>query len=136
MPIQKTRQYLRDAKLSSILGIIVAIVTLISAITTAIFWIDDRYADQEEVSQNLDVLSIEINKNLETINANIVLLGNAFYDQRISEIESLIKEVDSIEDKNTTENQFLQSLKQDLAELKRRQKKLLDTELEDVGDRP
>ena len=65
---------------------------------------------------------------------NIILLGNAFYDQRISEIESLIKQVDSIEDKNSTEIQFLQSLKQDLAELKRRQKKLLDTTIEDVGD--
>jgi len=136
MSIHKTRQYFQGVKLTSILGIIVAVVTLVSAITTSVFWIDERYADQDEVSKNLDTLSISINKNLATINDNIILLGNAFYDQRISEVESLIKAVEAIENPNPTEVQFLQSLTQSLAELKRKQQKLLDTKLESVGDTP
>jgi len=136
MSIHKTRQYFQGVKLTSILGIIVAVVTLVSAITTSVFWIDERYADQDEVSKNLDTLSISINKNLTTINDNIILLGNAFYDQRISEIESLIKAVEAIENPNPTEVQFLQTLTQSLAELKRKQQKLLDTKLESVGDTP
>jgi len=136
MSIHKTRQYFQGVKLTSILGIIVAVVTLVSAITTSVFWIDERYADQDEVSKNLDTLSISINKNLTTINDNIILLGNAFYDQRISEVESLIKAVEAIENPNPTEVQFLQSLTQSLAELKRKQQKLLDTKLESVGDTP
>jgi len=116
------------------LTIIVAVLAIGSASFAVVSWIDDRYADQSEVSDNLNDLSTIINKNLTTINDNIILLGNAFYDQRISEIDSLIKEVDAIENKNSTEIQFIQSLRRDLAELKRRQQKLLDTELDAVGD--
>jgi len=134
MSIQTTRQYIKKVKLSSFLTIIVAVLAIGSASFAVVSWIDDRYADQSEVSDNLNDLSTIINKNLTTINDNIILLGNAFYDQRISEIDSLIKEVDAIENKNSTEIQFIQSLRRDLAELKRRQQKLLDTELDAVGD--
>ena len=92
--MQKTQRYFKEIKLTSILGIIVAVVTLVSAITTSVFWIDERYADQEEVSQNIDNLSVAINKNLTTINDNIILLVNDFCDKQIGEIETLIQEVD------------------------------------------
>lgn len=117
-----------------IIGTVAAIIAIIGGVAKVIEWVDDHYIDQQEMISIVESVSGSTNKNLEEINRNIILLGNAFYDQRIAEIESLIGQVEKIENKNQTELQFLESLKKDLAELNRQQEKLQRTHLMPVGN--
>ena len=118
------------------LGGTVAIIGIMTGIFQFVSWFDNYYVDQEEAIAAIEKITSSTDNNLKTINKNIILLGNAFYDQRIAEIESLISEVDKIENKNNTEVQFLESLKRDHLELKRQQKMLQQTSITPVNFGP
>lgn len=130
MPSRRITDTLQNKKsIVTYLGAAVAIIGIITAIFQFINWIDDYYVDQEEAILAIEKITSSTDANLKTINTNIILLGNAFYDQRIAEIESIITEVEKIENKNTTEVQFLESLKRDHLELKRQQQLLQQTSI-------
>ena len=120
-------------KIATYLGGTAAAIAIIVGIIQAIVWFDDYYVDVEEGVLIIEKITTTTNKNLKTINSNIIFLGNAFYDQRIAEIESLISDVIKIENKNPTEVQFLESLKKDRLELKRQQEILQRTTIDPVN---
>lgn len=127
--MQRVKDAVAKHSIGTILGCIVAVITIFGSIGGAIVWIDEHYVDVDEAVLVVSDLSQKTNKNLEVINTNIILLGNAFYDRRINEIKALIEEVEKIENKNSNEIQFLQTLRGDLADLKRQQEKLQETKV-------
>ncbi len=120
-------------KIATYLGGTAAAIAVIAGVIQAVVWFDDHYVDVDEGIAVIEKITQSTNKNLKTINSNIIFLGNAFYDQRIAEVESFISDVERIENKNPTEVQFLESLKRDRLELKRQQEKLQRTIIDPVN---
>lgn len=113
---------LKTISIAGILGII----SIITAGYNFVVWVDDIYIDANE-------LSVIINKQniiLGTINDNVVNLGLAIYDRKISEIESLIKQVESIENPNEQEKAFLEILNDQLFDIKRKREDLINMRFE------
>lgn len=124
---KKNQKKNQTTKIVIYLTSIAASIAIVTGIVKGIVWFDDYYVDQDEAITFIEKVTESTNKNLKTINSNIIFLGNAFYDQRIAEIESLISDVIKIENKNQTEVQFLESLKRDRLELQRQQEILQHT---------
>lgn len=120
-------------KIATYLGGTAAAIAIIVGVVQFIVWFDNHYIDVDEGFIAIEKITQSTNANLKTINTNIIFLGNAFYDQRIAEIESLIADVSRIENKNSTEVQFLESLKMDRLDLKRQQKTLQQTIIDPVN---
>lgn len=99
---------------------ILGTIGIIAAGYNFVMWIDDIYIDVDELSTVIN----EQNVILGTINDNVVNLGLAIYDRKISEIEALIKQVESIENPNEQEKAFLVLLNDQLLGIKRKRKDL------------
>lgn len=115
-------------------GILVALLSIIGGIIQGMDWADERYITTEELALILETMSNTITSDLQTINENLIVIGNSVFDQRISDTKDNINELKQLEELNDNEKEFLSILKQDLLDLSRLQKKLQETKIEPIGD--
>lgn len=112
-------------KAGVILGTLMAVVALTTATYNFVVWVDDMYVDKEEVQalfdKQLPVLQI--------MNDNIINIGTAIYDRKISEIDQWIKELAARTDRNPAEDAFLISLRQQREEVLAKKDKLKEIKI-------
>lgn len=103
-----------------VLSTIVAALAIVAASYQFVIWIDDVFVDKEEVQalfdKQLPVLQI--------MNDNIVNIGSAIYDRKLGEINQWIKELEDRTDRNTVEDAFLISLREQLKQVQTKKDKL------------
>ena len=107
-------------KASMILGTVVAGLVLVTATYNFVVWIDDIFVDKEEVQAIVDK-QLPV---LEIMNDNIINIGNAIYDRKLSEIDQWIKDLVARTDRNPAEDAFLVSLRQQKKEVQAKKDKL------------
>lgn len=107
-------------KASVILGTIGGALLLITATYNFVVWIDDLYVDKQEVQALFDK-QLPI---LQIMNDNIVNIGSAIYDRKLSEIDQWIKELAARTDRNAIEDAFLISLREQREEVLAKKDKL------------
>lgn len=107
-------------KSSVILGTVVAAFVIITASYNALVWVDDLYIDKFEIRELFDK-QLPV---LQIMNDNIVNIGSAIYDQKISEINQWIKDLAARTNRNTAEDAFLISLREQLKDVQAKKDKL------------
>ena len=109
----------------TVIGVLGGIILLITASYNFVKWVDDLYIDKQEAQFMIDKQT----SILQIMNDNIVNIGSAIYDRKLSEINQWIKDLEARTDRNAAEDAFLLSLREQLKEVLDKKEKLSKVKL-------
>lgn len=95
-------------KLQIIIPIIISVLTaLIGGIWKSIEYIENRYIDGRELNDIINNSILIIEPNLETMDANIKILSEIIFEERLNNIDQLINSLSNLNRAELTQNDII-----------------------------